>query len=155
MDTGLEVWTGSNFVQLKGDSFGRLTVAQGGATQWSVTSAPAVNNLAVASKAAGATGVKHVCSGISFSWANDGTANGTARSLVVTLRDGATGAGTILYNWPVRITTTATDQNNFGRVDLSGLNLLGTAATAMTLEFTGTAPDHTFLAANITGYDTT
>lgn len=120
---------------------------------WTATSAPVVATLASASKAAGGAGVVHVCTGISVSWSSDGTNNGAAQQVVVALRNGASGAGTILWQWNLAITTTtAINPTNYGQFSLSGLSIPGSANTAMTLEFTGTASSHEFYTANICGY---
>jgi hypothetical protein len=121
---------------------------------WAASSHPAVGTLASASQAAGGAGVRHVCSGFAFSWASDGTANGAAQQVTVVIRDGATGAGTILGQWPLSYTTTTPlDPPNRGFFALSGLNLVGSAATAMTAEFIGTASSHELYGAAVFGYD--
>src|SRR5690242_9481224 len=63
---------------------------------WSVVHAPAANNQATASKAAGAAGVRHVCTGITATLAAGASAP-TAVNVNVAVRDGATGAGTVLW----------------------------------------------------------
>jgi len=129
-----------------------LKVASPG--NWATNQQPAVGALASAVRPAGGGGVRHVCNAISFSWSTDGTANGAAQQITVNLRDGASGAGTVLMTWsPARTTTTATDAGNSGSIHLSGLNILGSANTAMTLEFAGTASNHEQYSANVVGYD--
>jgi hypothetical protein len=100
------------------------------ATRLKVVSTPAVSTLATASIAAVA-GKQHVADCITFS-AGSTTAPALTQ-LTVNLRDGASGAGTVLQSWTVVISG-ATGQNvaPFG---LCGLNLNGTTNTAMTLEF--------------------
>src|SRR5262249_35393236 len=62
--------------------------------QWGITHAPAVNTQATISRSAGGAGVRHVACGVSGTIGQDGTVS--ASSLVVlNLRDGATGAGTV------------------------------------------------------------
>lgn len=116
---------------------------------WMATSAPAVNTQATASKAAGAAGTRHVCTGISMVLAQDAT-GGTPFAGTVNLRDGATGAGTILGTWFINIATTAYGWNH---LEMTGLNVVGTAATAMTLEFTSAGGAHTLESCTLTGYD--
>jgi len=120
-----------------------------GPGEWSATSNPGVNAQASASKAAGGAGVRHVCRSISFSVASDGTAP-TAVQLVVNLRDGATGAGTVLQSWTVAIPASAGAFNAF---HVGGLNLVGSANTAMTLEFASAGGAHVYEACNIAGFD--
>jgi hypothetical protein len=69
--------------------------------------------------------------------------------LVINVRDGATGAGTILYT--ERITGLA---GTTVRVERSGLNLVGTANTAMTVEFAAAPAAGDFQCVNLNGYDT-
>lgn len=120
---------------------------------WSSMHAPAVGTLATISKAAGGGTVRHVATGLVWSFANDGTVNTTARSNTVRLRDGATGAGTVLAEWHVFIPVTS-DSAAQRHIHLTGLNISGSANTAMTLEFEGTAADHTFYNVTLLGYST-
>lgn len=103
---------------------------------WAVTHAPAANTQAVASKAAGGAGVRHVCTGVSITLAN-GAAAPTAALVTVHLRDGATGAGSILATWTLAIAAVAGDVVHVPLTFPSGIP--GTADTAMTLE-TSAAP---------------
>jgi hypothetical protein len=118
--------------------------------EWAVTSAPAVNTQASASKAAGAAGVRHVCTGISVTVAADAT-GGTAIVGTLNLRDGATGAGTVLASWTVAHPGTIGITTVFS---LGNLNVIGTAATAMTLEFAAAPGAHLYQSCNLFGYDT-
>jgi hypothetical protein len=115
--------------------------------RWDVFSSPAVSLQATASKAAGTAGVRHVADCVTAS-AGASTAP-AATNLVITLRDGASGAGTVI--WTTDITAAATAANH-GNVTLCGLNLIGTAATAMTLEFTALLTNE-FESVTLTGYD--
>lgn len=104
---------------------------------WNVTHAPAANTQATASKAAGGAGVRHIALGGTIVLAN-GAAAPTAALVTVHLRDGATGAGSILATWTLAFTAVA------GAVVVVPLNfgakgIPGTANTAMTLE-TSAAP---------------
>jgi hypothetical protein len=76
--------------------------------------------------AALATG-RHVCKGLSVSVAAGAAAQPAVRAV---LRDGATGAGTIIWS-----KTLACAAGGFATVDLTGLSLVGSLNTAMTLEF--------------------
>ena len=97
---------------------------------WVVSHAPAVSQQATASKAAGAAGVKHVATGLSFGLSARTAV--AASTVTVNLRDGATGAGTILASWTFDLVAATLAPIT---VSLSGLQLQGSAATAMTLEF--------------------
>ncbi len=113
-----------------------LTTAVGSAliekgARWSVNSNPAVSTQATASKAAGGAGVRHVVDCISFS-SGATTAPGAATALTVQVRDGASGAGTII--WERRVVAPAST-GTFNEFATCGLNLIGTANTAMTIEW--------------------
>lgn len=112
--------------------------------EWSVN-AQATAGTPSASKAAGAAGVKHVCTAISAVVAAAATAQ---PAVIVNLRDGATGAGTVMSAWPL-----AAIVNAMGVINLTGLNLVGTAATAMTLEFAGATAAGVVGSVNLVGYD--
>ena len=115
--------------------------------RWAVVSAPAAGSQGTASIAAEA-GVRHVVDCISFSASAVVAPVLTAGA--VNLRDGATGAGTVIASWSVAIPA-ATGQSvpPFG---LCGLSLVGTTNTAMTLEFAG-ALANLSEAVSITGYN--
>lgn len=96
--------------------------------EWTEIVEPALAAVASVTKAAGAAGVRHVCKGI---YANCSAAAGAGGPILfVRLRDGAAGAGTII--WTGTLTTAA---NTTAMINISGLNVIGSAATAMTLEF--------------------
>src|SRR5213594_278029 len=71
--------------------------------RWSVVHTPAVSVQATASKTAGAAGVRHVADCVTAS--AGAAAAPTATNLTVNLRDGASGAGTII--WTTNITAAA------------------------------------------------
>jgi hypothetical protein len=107
------------------------TTSLGGAhvttlSTWSVTSTPAVATQATASKGAGGGTVRHVAQSITVCVAAGATAQAP---VLVHLRDGATGAGTIIRSWafaqPINTGSCSTQE---------GLNQTGSANTAMTLE---------------------
>lgn len=113
---------------------------------WSITHTPAVATQATISKAAGGGTVRHVATNVSVCVA----ANGTAQvPLLIHLRDGATGAGTILRTWAISAVVSSSQC-----IDISGLNITGTANTAMTIE-TAAAPAAAVQAVvNMSGYST-
>lgn len=117
-----------------------------GPGEWAINHAPAANTTATISKAAGGAGVRHVCKGFSVSI---NAVAAIAAPLTVNLRDGATGAGTIL--WTDRIMAPA---GTTARLDRSGLNIVGSANTAMTLEFTAAPGATNFENVNLNGIST-
>jgi hypothetical protein len=114
---------------------------------WSETHSPAVNTQATKSKAAGAAGVRHVCTGLSASLAG-GTGATAGGTVTLNLRDGATGAGTVLMSWTVPVPAAG----SINIITLSGVEIPGTAATAMTLEFSAAAGANTYESVNLTGH---
>lgn len=129
------------------------TVGQAGAVvvaspaTWSVASTPATGTAASASKATGGSGVQHVCRSISFALAVDGTHAQAA--IQINLRDGAPGAGTIL--WSLTILKAAVEALSLFHV--GDLNIPGSANTAMTLEFASAGATGSVQSVSITGYD--
>lgn len=118
--------------------------------QWAETHAPAVNTQATKSHTAGAAGVRHVCTWLAIALANDSTGS-VQTVLAFNLRDGATGAGTILASFTLALPATAGECRT---LTLSGLNIVGSAATAMTLENAGTPATHTAASVAFGGYST-
>lgn len=114
---------------------------------WVVVHAPAVSLQATASKAAGAAGVKHVCTGVSFGFS--ARVAPAATTVTVNLRDGATGAGSVLMSWTFDLPAAVIVPYN---VSFNGFNLPGSAATAMTLEF-GALLTNLVEYVNLMGYD--
>ena len=98
--------------------------------QWAVTNGAAVGAQSTISRAAVAA-VRHCCTGIAFCLSAT-TALAAISTATVNLRDGATGAGTVLWSWQVTLPA-ATLLPLF--VQLAGLELVGSVNTAMTLEF--------------------
>ena len=96
---------------------------------WSVVHTPAAATQATCTKAAATDGSRHICRGVSVAIAAGATPQTPIR---VVLRDGAPGAGTILWS-----KTLAVPANQSASVDLSPLTIVGSVNTAMTLEFTG------------------
>jgi hypothetical protein len=123
-------------------------ISEKGARWGAQTSSPAAGSQATTSKAAGAAGVRHVADCVTWS-AGGVTAPAAAAQLVINLRDGATGAGTILWQSTI-VAPAAIGQHGSGQ--LCGLNLIGTAATAMTLEFSAALGNESESVA-LTGYD--
>lgn len=99
---------------------------------WTVSSLPGAGVLASAVKAAGAAGIRHICTGIMISWGAIAAPVATAMTWV--LRDGASGAGTVLAAGQLSVPAAAFQGQPVIATDLA---IPGTAATAMTLEFGG------------------
>lgn len=98
--------------------------------QWVKSSAPAVSTQASASIAAEAS-VRHIVDTVCFSAGS--TTAPVLTALTVNLRDGATGAGTVVMSWTV-IVPAATGQNVLP-ICFTGLNAAMTTNTATTVEF--------------------
>lgn len=99
-------------------------------SRWTVVSNPAASSQASASLAAEAS-VRHVADCITFS--AGATTAPALTALTVTLRDGAAGAGTVL--WTHQVVIPASTGQSVAPHSVCGLNLVGTTNTAMTLEF--------------------
>lgn len=123
------------------------TVAERG-SRWSTTNNPAAGTQASASRAAGPTSsTRHVADCVTAS--AGASAAPAATNLALNLRDGASGAGTII--WLTQIVAAATAAQH-GTVTICGLNLIGSANTAMTLEFSAGLANE-FESVTLTGYD--
>lgn len=133
------------------DREGRQIVRPWGAGEWSQVHLPAVNVRATSTKAAGAAGIRHVCTGITVILAGDSTAP-AATVLDVRLRDGIADTGTILWQAKINLPAVAGAMNGIAR---SGLHIKGTAATAMTLEFSAAGGANTFESVSFEGVDIT
>lgn len=116
---------------------------------WTVNSNPGVGVQATATKAARA-GCRHICTGITATLVG-GTVAPAAVQATLNLRDGATGTGTIL--WSAVLALPATAGSSAVPVQLSGLQILGSINTAMTLEFAAAGGANTFEAVSLQGFD--
>ncbi len=136
---------GTNVQTLKADVDGRQVVSAAGT--WAVTHSPAVNTMATISQAAGGGTVKNVCTSIIASLCSDGAP--TPELIKVHLRDGATGAGTILQTVLLSLAAVSGDKATFVA---TGLNIVGTANTAMTIETDSAPGANVYAAVAMTGY---
>lgn len=110
---------------------------------WAIQHQPAAATQATISRAAVAN-TRHVCRSVAVSL----VATGAQTVVRFNLRDGASGAGTIL--WSVALALAGAGCAN---VVLGGLDVVGSLNTAMTLE-SGIAPAAgNFAAVSLTGYD--
>jgi hypothetical protein len=112
-------------------------------TTWTVVSTPAAATQASAVQAAGATGVQHVCQSISFNYTTASTA-GSSSGIQISLLDGST------VKWALTLMPPA---NSTAQMDVHGLNIVGTAATSMTLQFSAAGVTGSFQSCTMTGYD--
>lgn len=115
---------------------------------WSVSSTPAAGSQATASQAAGGGTVRHVATSASFALSAT-TALAAITTLTINLRDGATGAGTIRKSWQVTLPAATLLPIFFG---MSGLSIVGSANTAMTLE-SAAAIGNLMVSVTLDGYD--
>lgn len=109
---------------------------------WTVVHAPATNVQATATKSAGAAGVKHVCYGIVASIS--GAAAAAAAAVGVQVLDGAS----VVFS-----ATLAAPANQAAQIQLTGLSIIGTAATSMTIQFVAAGGAGTFEAVTLIGFD--
>lgn len=114
-----------------------------GASCWSVKNTSGAAGTAVATKTAGAAGVKHVCYGICASVAAGAAAQGP---LTIQILDGATSIFEAVVSAPANQST---------QIALTGLFLVGTAATLMTLQFTSGGATNTLQSCTLIGFDVT
>lgn len=135
--------TGSATNNTATTSLGGLQVTQ--LSTWSVTNT-ATAGTPSASKTAGGGTVRHVATAISVCVAAAGTAQPAVQ---VNLRDGAAGAGTIIRSWQL-----AAPINTNACVSENGLNMTGSANTAMTIEFAAATAAATQASVNLSAYST-
>lgn len=115
------------------DATGRLWARSAGMGGWTKNHAPAAATQATISQAAAGAGIKNVCTSISVSLSS--AAAPTVGVVTFNLRDGATGAGTILWTLKLSLPATA----GLALSESIPVWIEGTANTAMTLE-TAAAP---------------
>ena len=115
---------------------------------WSINNFPATNTQATVTRAADTSGRRHIVTSLHFSLAGAAAAAAAITQCVV--RDGATGAGTILWSGVL-----AAPIADSAEISLGGLSIVGTANTAMTIEFTAASGAGTQQSVTLTGYTTT
>jgi hypothetical protein len=111
--------------------------------EWTLASAPAAATAATATRAAGTLDTRHVLR--SFT-ADLNAVNAQAAPVEFVVRDGLTGAGTIL--WRRRLIALAGDTRS---IEIGGLNIIGSPNTAMTVETTGAPAAGNFVTISATG----
>lgn len=122
---------------------GQVVVQPG---QWSILSIPAANTIASATKAAGAAGVRHVAQAFTATLLNDTAVASVGRDIYI--RDGATGVGTVIWCASLSVQAAA---GASGWMTQSGLNIVGSPATAMNIEFSLAAGANTFERCSLAG----
>lgn len=130
-------------VQLLATKTNVLAVAKIGG--WAITSDPAVATQATITRAAGAAGVIHMCTSIFASFSAGATAGAATK---VYLRDGLTGAGAIMWSGSLAVPV-----GDVRTIELTDMSIVGSAATAMTLEFAAAGALTTFENVSLNGYD--
>jgi hypothetical protein len=116
-----------------------------GVSNWTTYHVPAAATVATTTKAAGGAGVRHVCNSITATVACGTTAQTPVK---VYLRDGTAGSGTIIW-----ACTLAAPANGVGGLTVTDLNIVGSANTAMTLEFSAAGVTDSVEAVTLTGFD--
>lgn len=114
-----------------------------GPGEWAIEHTPAANTQATISRAAVAS-QRHVCKGFTVTLS---AVAAIAAPLVVVLRDGASGAGTIL--WSSKLMAPAGQVVTISR---DNLNIVGSVNTAMTLEFAAAPGATNFENVALNGY---
>lgn len=113
---------------------------------WAINASPATNTTATVTKASVA-GQRNVMTGFCITFSNLGNAaSGTG---TVNIRDGASGAGTILWTFDFGLSTTV---GTTQVIALGDLRVVGSVATAMTIEFTAAGGAGTSEKVNICGF---
>lgn len=126
-----------------------LAIKESG-THFTGRNVPAAATQATITQAAGGAGVKNVCTSITITLAS--TAAPTAGVVTFHLRDGATGAGTILWSGQLSITAVA---GASASLSTGAIWIEGTANTAMTLESSAAPPAASFATVSMSGTTTT
>lgn len=141
-------------------AFGRVVLASAGPTgnvsqdqalqvalpgEWTLTHAPAAATQATATRA-GVANTRHVLKSLNFTLVGVAA---IAAPISAVVRDGATGVGAIL--WEDKLFAPAAGSKD--RVTLGGLNIVGTAGNAMTVEFVAGPGATNFEAVAATGVE--
>jgi hypothetical protein len=137
--------TSGDYATLDTDATGRLWTREAQMGGWTANHAPAAAAQATIAKAAAGASVKNVCTSIAVSLAS--AAAPTVGVVTFVLRDGATGAGTIV--WQTRLSLPAVAGQAIAVTIPVWIE--GTANTAMTLETTAAPPANVVATVAMTG----
>lgn len=99
---------------------------------WSAYHAPAANTTATITRAAAGAGLRNVCDTLTFALLTTNAALGALS--YVTVRDGASGVGTIIWQAVIGSPTAASGAQS-RNISLSNVGLIGSLNTSMTFEF--------------------
>lgn len=121
---------------------GALIVSEPG--EWTITHAPVAATVATATRAAGLAGTRHVLT--SFCADLNAVAAQPA-PLTFVVRDGASGVGAILYQRRLNALAGAT-----ASIEMVGLHIVGSDATAMTVEVTAAPAATNFATVSASGF---
>lgn len=126
------------------DLYGRLVVKK--SDTWTANHAPAAATQATIAKASAGSGVKNVCTSITCTLSS--SAAPTAGRVIFNLRDGASGAGTILWTGALSLVAVA---GEWATLVVDDLWIVGSSATAMTLESAAAPAANIFATVSMTG----
>lgn len=113
---------------------------------WNIIDTDVGATQSTATRAAGGGTVRHVATTVTICRGD----TAVAVPALVHLRDGATGAGTILRSWVIGISVI----NESRCENISGLNITGSANTAMTIEFAAAGAATSTSTVSLSGYST-
>lgn len=145
--------TGANTTAVKVDGSAVTQPVSGTVTSaptapaWYIHHLPAANTQATITRAAAGVGVKNVCLGFTVTLAAQSTAP-AAVQLSVSLIDGASGGGTYLWRSVISLPAIA---GAVSSITLSNVYLVGTANTALTLEFSAAGGANTIESVSMRG----
>jgi hypothetical protein len=135
-----------------GDLWGRVYVRTGiqapVASTWTQVHIPNSATQATKSQASGGGNVRNVCTGFTVTFLAGSTAPSAATPLTVAVIDGASGGTTYLWRTNICVPATANAIVSFNR---SGIWLVGSKATAMTIEFSGAGGTNTYQSVSMDG----
>lgn len=123
---------------------GVVTRSRINGSEWTALSAPAAATRASASIAAAGAGIRRVLDSILVSV----SCAAAQAETELQIRDGATGAGTVIWQAGIILPI-----NGTAIIALSDLGIIGSANTAMTLEFVAAPAATNFQRCNMSGYN--
>lgn len=145
-----QIFNGATFDRIRAASAAHLAAFSGQGValaaqpgEWAIQHTPVAAAQATISRAA-AAGARHVCRSITASIA----ALAVQGQIIINLRDGISGAGAVLWSAQFILAAGTSD-----RIALSGLNIVGSVNTAMTLEVAAAPALTNFASVSLTGYD--
>ncbi len=133
------------------DLWGRLYVREQAptASTWTKSHLPATNVVATATQASAGSGKRNRCTGFTVTFASGTAVITAANPLSVSLIDGAAGGTTYLWRSYINLPAVAGAQVSIVRSNV--LNLIGSQATAMTLEFSAAGAGSSYQSVTMEG----